>query len=365
MSQLKEQYINEGKSAEVLPKSGSLCWHSPSNIALVKYWGKHGEQLPGNASLSITLQESVSILDVEFRKSGKYQLDFFFEGERNEAFAAKLGKYLHKMKAFFPFLNNLQLRINSRNSFPHSAGIASSASFMSAVAMMLCSLEQYPDSNRITQSLRQKASFMARLGSGSASRSVFPSLAAWGRHPVVENSSDEFAVETASRLHPEMKNMHDAVIIVDSTPKKVSSSKGHELMNGHFLAENRLQQAFANFASVMDALEQGNWETFITVVENEALSLHAMMLSSVPGFFLLKQQTLDIIDKVREFRNDTGSRVAFTLDAGPNVHLLYAAEDKKTVEDFINSGLKGLAENDKVIYDRMGSGPVLKVCSYE
>ncbi len=216
-------------------------------------------------------------METQFKKTGKFHLDFFFEGERNEAFSAKLEKYLQKMKTYFPFLDELQLKISSRNTFPHSAGIASSASFMSAVAMTLCSMEQYPHCRRITNDLRKKASYMARLGSGSASRSVFPKLAGWGWHPDLENSSDEFAVGAALQLHPKMKDIRDAVIIVDASPKKVSSSKGHELMKGHFLAENRVQQASANFAQLLNALKQGDWDSFSTVVENEALSLHAMM----------------------------------------------------------------------------------------
>lgn len=362
---MKEIYLAQAKhDVSHLPEKGQLSWESPSNIALVKYWGKHGEQLPDNASLSITLKESVSIVDINFRKQEGGGLQFTFEGKPKPEFETRVQKYLDKMKSYFPFLNYLFLELDSRNTFPHSAGIASSASFMSALALSLCTLESY--GREMDAGFFKKASFMARLGSGSASRSVFGALAAWGYHPSVSESSDDYACSLSELLPERLKKIHDAVILVNSAAKKVSSSQGHKLMEGHFLAENRIQQATANMAQLLDAIKDEDWKLFAQVVENEALSLHAMMLSSIPGFTLLQQQTLDIIEMIREEREASGLKMAFTLDAGPNIHLLYHDDDRQAVEAFINDKLKPLAEEQRVIFDQMGPGPVLKhLKSYE
>lgn len=352
---------NSIDTLEHLPERGKVAWESPSNIALIKYWGKHGDQLPDNASLSLTLKKSLSRVDMEFQKKSGSDLsfEFSFEGQKNKAFEERISHYLNKVKLYFPFLQGLNLSIQSRNTFPHSAGIASSASFMSAMALVLCSLEKFGHSNYGVDFFR-KASFMARLGSGSASRSVYSKMAGWGEHPRLPESTDEYAISMEEFMPPDLKNLRDAVIIVDSGPKKVSSSQGHKLMNGHFFAQNRIQQASANFARLMDALVSDNWSVIAEVIENEALSLHAMMLSSIPGYTLLKQQTLDIIEEIRDFRTQNNVSMAFTLDAGPNIHLLYKEIDKKQVEMFIQQKLTPLAEDQRIIYDEMGSGPELK-----
>ena len=112
---------------------GKVGWQSPSNIALVKYWGKRGKQLPQNPSISFTLSECRSETFVTFEKDEKFGFTFYFEGQENPAFGAKIEKFLLDNQAFSPFINQLQLKVESHNTFPHSSGIASSASSMSAL----------------------------------------------------------------------------------------------------------------------------------------------------------------------------------------------------------------------------------------
>lgn len=358
---MEEYYQQEiRKTANHLPRQGIVSWESPSNIALVKYWGKHEVQLPDNASLSMTLKYSRSVVEMEFAKqsSGSLLFDFSFEGKSDHQFERRIADFFELIKPWFPFLDELALTIHSKNTFPHSAGIASSASFMSALSLCVLSLESFGRQDN-SMSCYRKASWLSRLGSGSASRSVFPRLASWGEHPFVDDSSDYYARNMDAVLHPEIAGLKDAVVVVDSSPKKVSSSEGHALMNGHFYAENRIQQASSNMARLLDALYQNNWPVIAEVVENEALSLHAMMLSSLPGYTLLQQETISAIDRIRKFREDDKTDICFTLDAGPNVHVLYRAKDSVRVKQFIESQLKPLAENQMVIYDEMGEGPAL------
>ena len=121
---------------------GRVGWQSPSNIALVKYWGKRGKQLPQNPSISFTLSECHTETFVSFAKAERFGFKFLFDGKENPAFGAKIEKFLDENQAFFPFLNQLALTVESRNTFPHSSGIASSASSMSAFVMCLLDIER-------------------------------------------------------------------------------------------------------------------------------------------------------------------------------------------------------------------------------
>ena len=122
------------------PEAGSITWRSPSNIALIKYWGKYGRQLPQNPSLSLTLAASCTdtMLEYAFKEEagdGQIDLEFYFHGEANEAFKSKTKAFLESLLPVFPFLKQLKLVVQTGNSFPHSAGIASSPSRMTALAL--------------------------------------------------------------------------------------------------------------------------------------------------------------------------------------------------------------------------------------
>ncbi|MEZ4884224.1 MAG: hypothetical protein R3E32_05745 [Chitinophagales bacterium] len=339
-----------------------IVWQSPSNIALVKYWGKYGRQLPRNTSISFTLSQAYTETSVMYgmKKNKGISLDFRFEGEHNEAFAEKIRSYLASITDIFPFLVQLHLSIKSSNSFPHSSGIASSASSMSALALCLCSIEQQLFGTPVSEGeFWQKASYVARLGSGSASRSVFPKLAVWGRHPEINGSADEYALPFAHHLHPNFKEFEDAILIVSSDTKSVSSRAGHTLMEGNPYAATRYKEANQNVLQIVEALKSGDYEKFMQVVEMEALTLHTLMMTSSPSFILMQPNTLTIIRKIQDFRRQSGHPVCFTLDAGPNVHVLYPSSSKKAVEAFIEAELLPHCEDRYWISDRIGSGPTI------
>lgn len=339
-----------------------IVWRSPSNIALVKYWGKYGRQLPRNTSISFTLSQAYTETSVLYgmKKNKGISIDFRFEGKRNEAFAAKIRTFLTSITDIFPFLLQLHLSINSSNSFPHSSGIASSASSMSALALCLCSIEQQLFGSPQSQAeFWQKASYIARLGSGSASRSVFPKLAVWGQHPEINGSANEFALPFAHHLHPNFESFEDAILIVSSDTKSVSSRAGHALMEGNPYSATRYKEANQNVMQVVKAIQTGDYESFMQVVEMEALTLHTLMMTSNPSFILMKPNTLTIIEKIRSFRKSSGHPVCFTLDAGPNVHILYPSSSKKAVEAFIEAELLQHCEDRYWIPDWAGEGPTL------
>jgi len=340
----------------------AVSWRSPSNIALVKYWGKHGEQLPRNPSISLTLQEAYTETTVHYRpKKGSDQgisLEFFFDKQPNPAFAEKVKQYFEKLVPVFPFLRQLDFTVYSTNSFPHSSGIASSASSMSALALSLCSLERrFFDTRDDDHAFREKASYLARLGSGSACRSIYPIASVWGKTVEIDGSSDLFGIPMQEEIHPVFHSFHDDILIVSKDEKSVSSRAGHKLMDDNIYANNRYQQARQNLHTLFRALKEGDLTTFGRITESEALTLHALMMTSHPPFILMAPNTLEIIQRVRQWRKAHKTPLYFTLDAGPNVHLLYPDEHTDAIQAFIDEELKPFCESQHIIQDRVGQGP--------
>ena len=355
---MKNIWISEAFKG-VVPNDfqGRVRWRSPSNIALVKYWGKRGKQLPQNPSISFTLSECCTETFVQYEKADGFGFKFFFEGQENPAFGAKIEKFLLDHQAFFPFINQLKLKVESRNSFPHSSGIASSASSMSAFVMGLIEIENLLVGPSTGSGTLTKASYFSRLASGSAARSVFPKMALWGKTEAYEGSSDEYAVSLANDIHPVFKTYRDSILIVSGETKAVSSRAGHGLMEGNPYATARYAQANENTKNLLSALKSGDLDTFINITESEALQLHALMMCSNPSFILMKPNTLRIIEEVRNFRNETHIPLCFTLDAGPNVHLLYPESEAEKVEHFIKDHLATYCVENKWIADHVGDGP--------
>ena len=357
---MENKWLNEAFKGEV-PNDfqGKVGWQSPSNIALVKYWGKKGRQIPQNPSISFTLSECRSETFVDFEKAEKFGFQFFFEGKENPAFGAKIEKFLVENQAFFPFINQLNLKVESRNTFPHSSGIASSASSMSAFVMCLLEIERSLSlsKGRPIDMVLRKASYFSRLASGSAARSVFPKMALWGATPYYKDSSDEYAVSLENDIHPVFKTYHDSILIVSGETKSVSSRAGHALMEGNPYAPARYAQANENIKNLLAALKSGDLDTFINITESEALQLHALMMCSNPSFILMKPNTLRIIEEVRTFRNETQIPLCFTLDAGPNVHLLYPETAAENIGYFVESKLIDYCADNQWIIDKVGDGP--------
>jgi diphosphomevalonate decarboxylase len=344
------------------PIKGFTSWKSPSNIALVKYWGKFGNQMPKNASVSFTLDHAFTQTSIAYSSrpnaSDEISIHFLFEGQENPSFQKKIQVFLISALHEFPFLKELHLDIKSENSFPHSTGIASSASSMSALALCLCQMKREITGELLNEDdFLRKASIIARLGSGSACRSVFPYLGLWGELTQVENSSNEYAIPVYQEVAPVFKTFRDSILIISATEKSVSSRAGHSLMEGNPYAEARYQQANQHVIEILDAMRLGDLEKWGNIVEKEALTLHALMMASEPPYILMHPNTLEVINKIRTFRQENNVPVYFTLDAGPNVHILYPHNVKDMVTHFIEEELVYLCENGRVIHDNVGKGP--------
>ena len=328
----------------------------PSNIALIKYWGKYANQIPANPSISYTLNHCNTQTSMEFLENEPFSVQTFLAGNEELKFAEKIEKYFKNIEQYLPWILKGKYIINTENTFPHSSGIASSASGFGAIASCLMSLDEiFSTDNYQPSTINQKASFLARLGSGSACRSLYNGLVVWGKTDEVEGSSDLYAVKYPdSEIHPIFKNFNDWVLLIHEGQKTVSSTVGHGLMNTNPYAERRFQEARENFVPLKQILKTGDLQGFIKLVEHEALTLHAMMMMSEPAFILMKTGTLEVIIKLWKFREETGNPLFFTLDAGANVHLLFPEnESTEAIKKFIETELLEHTQKGGVVKDVM------------
>ena len=348
------------KDLKVTEEQGSTRWKAPSNIALVKYWGKYADQIPANPSLSFTLSKCNTQTTLNYRLRSKpaddFSIEFYLDDEPKEDFIPKIKTFFERIEAYLPFLKSYDFEIRSTNSFPHSSGIASSASGMAALALCLLEMTVNSIEEVTTEDFYKKASFLARLGSGAGCRSIEGPLVQWCKTPSILYSSDLFGIPYPTEVHPVFENYQDCILIVHKGAKSVSSTLGHQLMENHPYAEQRFAQAHQHIESLIKLFKEGDLKAFVELVELEALSLHAMMLTSNPNFILMKPNTLAIIEKIREFRAKTGIPICFTLDAGANVHVLYPHKDAIAAFDFILSDLVAFCENQQYICDQLGMG---------
>jgi diphosphomevalonate decarboxylase len=327
----------------------------PSNIALIKYWGKYENQIPANPSISYTLSQCRTITEMEFAEGENFSVKLFLSGKEEPKFAEKTAKYLAGIEKYLPWVLRGSFVIKTENTFPHSSGIASSASGFGALAKCLMALDKEISGEKSPEETLQKASLLARLGSGSACRSLYNGLVVWGATPVVSGSADEYAVPyPVSEIHPIFRDFNDWVMLIHEGQKSVSSTVGHGLMNGNPYAQVRFAEAAKNFFTLQEILKNGDMDGFIKLVEHEALTLHAMMMVSDPAFILMQTGTLETIHKVWDFRRETGLPLFFTLDAGANVHLLFPNDgQQERIKAFIETELLAYTQSGGVVKDFM------------
>ncbi|MBP9674662.1 MAG: hypothetical protein KBD63_06160 [Bacteriovoracaceae bacterium] len=314
-------------------------WEAPSNIAIIKYWGKKENQIPQNVSVSFSLKNCKTRMSLSYEPQERFSLDFLLAGKLHEKFEDKIRKnvlfFAQTQKIDLPY----KLKIESENTFPHSAGIASSASSQAALSLCLQSLVQ----ERLDL---KEVSKLARNFSGSACRSLYAGWNEWGFESL------EYATPLKN-IHPLFQTICDSVLVVDPTEKKVLSSQGHQSMEGHPYASARYSEANKNAKNLISILQTGNWNEFTQIAQAEALHLHSLMLTALVPYTLLKPHTWEILNRIMNAQDKI--KMTFTLDAGPNVHLLYPLEEKEKVLRFIKEELSSFFEFQ--IDDEIGVGP--------
>lgn len=179
----------------------------------------------------------------------------------------------------------------------------------------------------------------------------------WGHAESVPESSDNYAIPIELSADSMFRNPRIAIMIVSSSKKSLSSSMGHRLMDAHPFAAARYLQAREHLKKLFKSMQEEDFSTFAQIVETEAFTLHSLLMTSSTDGLLLKPSSLRIIEEVRSFRNATGTPVCFTLDAGPNLLLIYPETARGAVLPFIESRLVSLCEEGRWLDDKLGDGP--------
>ncbi|MDR0662211.1 MAG: diphosphomevalonate decarboxylase [Holosporales bacterium] len=301
------------------------CCSAPSNIALVKYWGKEAQafQIPLNSSLSFTLGGFRSLTNIH-PKEGKNHT-FFLNGKPSTLPA----RIHHVLDLLLPELGYTQsLSIESSCNFPHSCGLASSASGGAALIGALFDAFFLADIFTAEEQ-RRWLTEGARLLSGSATRSVLPAaFVLWER---LANQLETRTIAVPSTL----SSLAHGVVLLDATPKSLSSSKGHDNAPTSPLFAWRQASLPRILQEVQESLRLGDWQTLSRHAEQEAFALHAITQTAHPPFCYLSTATQTFLQAFLIERDRQQVRVFMTIDAGPNIHLLFLEEEREAVRSLL------------------------------
>jgi diphosphomevalonate decarboxylase len=291
------------------------------NIAMIKYWGNQDNalRLPANASLSLNLAGLETVTTVAFSAAltaDEVQID----GERQTGVPAqRVSAHLDHVRQKAGL--TLRAHVESHNSFPMGAGIASSASAFAALTLAGAAAAGLALEER-------ELSALARLGSGSACRSIPAGFVEWQTGetllgtPHAGTCDDSFAFSIAPPGHWALA---DVIAVVSRAPKAVSSSTGHALAHTSPFHTAQVATAAERLQRCRTALFARDFFTLAEVVEADSTIMHAVMMTSQPPLFYWEAATLSIMKAVPTWRAG-GLPVCFTVDAGPNVHCLCLAE---------------------------------------
>ena len=289
------------------------------NIALIKYWGDVDPELhlPANGSISMNLAELVTRTTVTFEPELESD-QFSLNGKlvNGDPFQ-RVSKFLHRVRVLAGI--STFARVESHNNFPTGVGIASSASGFAALSLAA--------THAAGLSLVERdLSRLARTGSGSACRSVPGGFVEW---QAGHNDCDSYAISFAP---PDHWHLVDCIAIVTEQHKTVSSSQGHTLASTSMLQASRVAGAGARLQTCRKAILERDFVLLAESVEFDTNLMHAVMLTSTPPLIYLQPATLAIIHAVHDWRK-CGLPVCYTIDAGPNVHVICQAEYSTTVRN--------------------------------
>lgn len=318
---------------------------APANIAFIKYWGTTAPEraLPANPSISMTLRECVSRCTVELRDGGEDEI-LLVDDEGPHvpppAFSDRIQAHLDRLREWAG--REVRFRVGTQNSFPAGAGLASSASGFAALTLaVLRVLDLDPGP-------AQRSALARRSGSGSAARSVFGGFVRW---PVADAGP---AIAPAAPIAgPDHWPLRDIIAVVETEPKAVSSLEGHQRAPGSPHYARRQTLLPERLEVVGTAIRERSLDRLGPVLEEEAVELHLIAMSSRPPIFYWRPATLAVLEAVRGLRED-GVAAYFTMDAGANVHVVCEPAEAAAVVERL-AALPGVR---RVIRDGVGPGPI-------
>ena len=288
------------------------------NLAFIKYWGNRDNllRLPMNGSISMNLDGLYTRTTVSFQPSLPFD-ELIINGHE---VAGKGRDRLSYVLDIIRGMANLPDRaeIMSENNFPSGAGIASSASAFAALAL----------AGSVAAGLKLSESELSRLarrGSGSAARSIPGGFVEW---QMGTGDQDSFAFSIAG---PEHWNLVDCIAIVSAEHKKTGSTEGHAVAHTSSLQTARVEDSPRRLEICRQAILERDFDTFASIVELDSDMMHAVMMTSTPALHYWKPASLEVMSCVRDWRTE-GMQVCYTVDAGPNVHVICPEAESEVVE---------------------------------
>jgi len=310
---------------------------APSNIAFIKYWGKKDDELklPENSSISMNLSNLLTITTVEFDPELKEDW-VMINGVKNDTESDKVIKQLDLIRAMS--LYTYKAKVLSMSNFPTGTGLSSSASGFAALTLAAVNaLEINLD--------EKKLSILARIGSGSASRSIPDGFVEWKKG---KDSNSSYSI---SILPANYFKILDVVAIVSNKKKEVSTTDGQTLAHTSPLFKKRLSGINKKIEIIKKLMKTRDFKNFGQLVEDEAIELHKIMQTSKPPLNYLQPETIKIMELVKRWRNE-GLEVYFTLNTGQDIHLIIEEKNEKKLLE----KLKKIKEVKNIIVNRPAVG---------
>lgn len=300
---------------------------APSNIAFIKYWGKkvpYELNIPTNSSISMNLSGLLTTTTVEFNSNFSKD-SVTINREQIEDESNKAIKHLDRIRLLAKI--NYRAKVVSRNNFPSSTGLSSSASGFAALTLAGAKATGLKLSEK-------ELSILSRQGSGSSCRSIPDGFVEW-----LSGSSSETSYVVS--IYPENYwDIVDVVAVVSKDKKHISSTEGHKLATTSPFFEKRLETINDKIKLIKKYMEEKNFEKFGELIEAEALELHAIYLTSKPSLIYLLPASLLLMHMVKKWRQD-GLQVYFTLNTGQDVHLICQKKDGRKVSKLVEE-IKGV-----------------------
>lgn len=316
----------------------SACAQAHPNIAFIKYWGDTDSELhlPENGSISMNLA------NLSIRMSCK-----FIPGLQNDTLTInqipasnyqfeRVAAFMNKFRSIYNIPFHAQLK--SWMYFPSEGGLASSAAAFSALAAVATKAAGLSLSER-------ELTRLARLGSGSASRSIPAGFVEW-RNGRTDAESYAYTIAPADHW-----DLVDSIVIVDKTPKTHSSLKGHQLAHSSILQSARVADAPRRLQICRKAILDKDFEALAEISELDSNLLHAITMTSQPKIFYWSPVSLTIMQETIRLRH-SGIPVFYTLDAGANVHLI-SPQEYCAIVNYHYESIPGV---DEIIQSATGGG---------
>jgi len=307
---------------------------APANIAFIKYWGKSDAalRLPLNDSLSMNLSGAYTVTTVKFSRDVKKDEVTLLGGEFSDAEVSRVVEGLDRIRVRAGVEH--RARVVTKNTFPKGAGSAASASGFAALTLAgFASLG--------VQMTEKELTIFARLGSGSACRSIPDGFVVW------EQGKDSETSYAYSLFSPTYWDIRDILVIVDKRMKKVSTTEGMETITTSPHLHSRLEAVPLRMEQIKQAIREKNFTQFGEIVEEDCLDMHSVMQTQSPPLRYWNETTERVMSAVKNWRNGGGSNeglpVYFTIDAGPNVHLLCEGKDEARLLTMVRT-LDGIEE---------------------